>query len=287
VSLVAGGYAQRALVEVVLVGVLCGVVGVHVVLRRLSFFTMSMTHATFPGVVVAAMLGMNLYLGGGAFGVLLVLAVSWLWSRPGMDQASVVGVVLSGGFALGVALLSAQSGFSRDLTAYLTGSILTVTGTDLFVAAGVAFGIGLLLALAHKELLFTAFDRDGARAAGYPVAAVDVLMLLAIEAVVVATVPAAGTILTLALVVAPAGAVRLWTARIGPMTAAATVVAVLCAVGGLQLSRTFDVAAGGAISLLAAAAFGVSAVLSAIRRRVVPRWNAAVPRWNASPVSNT
>jgi ABC-type Mn2+/Zn2+ transport system permease subunit len=278
---------HRALVEAVFAGTSCGLAGVQVVLRRQAFFTMALSHATFPGVVAAALLGVNLYIGGALAGGLFVLAVVALSRRRGHDSTTATAVALAAGFALGVALLSAQSGFSRDLTAYLTGSILTVTGTDLFVAAGVAFGIGLLLALAHKELLFTAFDRDGARAAGYPVAAVDVLMLLAIEAVVVATVPAAGTILTLALVVAPAGAVRLWTARIGPMTAAATVVAVLCAVGGLQLSRTFDVAAGGAISLLAAAAFGVSAVLSAIRRRVVPRWNAAVPRWNASPVSNT
>ena len=107
-----------------------------------------------------------------------------------------------------------------------------------------------------KELRYTAFDRQGARAAGYPVGAVDLLVLLLIEAVVVTAVPAVGTILTLALIVAPAGAARLWTDRTGPMTA----VAVLSSLGGLQLSRTFDVAAGATISLLAAGFFAVSTI---------------------------
>jgi ABC-type Mn2+/Zn2+ transport system permease subunit len=262
VSLFAGGYAQRALVEVVLVGVLCGVVGVHVVLRRLSFFTMSMTHATFPGVVVAAMLGMNLYLGGGAFGVLLVLAVSWLWSRPGMDQASVVGVVLSGGFALGVALLSAREGFSKDLSAFLVGSVLTVRGADLVTTAAVAAVVLGVLAALRKELLLGAFDRGALAALGYRVRLLDVVLLLAVEATVVTAVPAVGTILAVALIVAPAATARLWCETTGAMTAVAVAVGVGSGVVGLAISEQANVSAGATAVLVASAAFGLSLLLS-------------------------
>ena len=127
----ADDYAAPGAGRGVLVGALCGLVGVHVVLRRLSFFTMAMTHATFPGVVLAALVGVDLLLGSGLFGVLVVLGVSWLSTRPRSDSAAAVGVVLSAGFALGVALLSAQSGSSRDLSAYLVGSIVTVQPSDL------------------------------------------------------------------------------------------------------------------------------------------------------------
>jgi manganese/iron transport system permease protein len=262
---------NRAMVEAFLVGTVCGLIGVHVVLRRQAFFTMAMTHATFPGVVLAAVTGVNIYVGGAAAGVLAALAVVALSRRPGHDASTATGVALAAGFALGLALLSAQNGFTKDLTAYLVGSILTVADADVLVAAAVTVTVALVLAVAAKELRYTAFDRQGARAAGYPVGAVDLLVLLLIEAVVVTAVPAVGTILTLALIVAPAGAARLWTDRTGPMTALATAVAVLSSLGGLQLSRTYDVAAGATISLLAAGFFAVSTIAAphgALARRL-------------------
>jgi ABC-type Mn2+/Zn2+ transport system permease subunit len=268
---------NRALIEAVLLGLASGLLGVQVVLRRLSFFTMAMTHATFPGVVVAAVVGVNLYLGGAAAGVLAALAVAGLSRRRGHDPSTATAVALAAGFALGVALLSAQNGFTKDLTAYLVGSVLTVTRQDLAVAAVVTAVVGAALLLAGKELTYTAFDRDGARAAGYRTAVIDFGVLLLIEAVVVTAVPAVGTILTLALIVAPAGAARLWTDRIGTMTLLAVTIAVSSAICGLLLSRSWDVAAGGAISLTAAAVFAVSmliapnhGVLAGLRRRHLP-----------------
>src|SRR4029453_7376171 len=116
------GFARRALLEAVMVGGLCGAVGVHVLLRRLPFFTMALGHATFPGVVLAGLLGISLFAGAAAFGAVVVVVVALLGTRDRVDDTSAVGVTLSGAFALGVLLLSAQAGFSRDLTAYLVGS---------------------------------------------------------------------------------------------------------------------------------------------------------------------
>ncbi len=119
-----------------LVGALCGLVGVHVVLRRLSFFTMAMTHATFPGVVLAALVGVDLLLGSGAVRRArrarrgLAVARGRAATRPPRS-----GWCSSAGFALGVALLSAQAGFTRDLSGYLVGSILTVQTGDLVKTA--------------------------------------------------------------------------------------------------------------------------------------------------------
>ncbi|WP_327001892.1 metal ABC transporter permease [Dactylosporangium sp. NBC_01737] len=263
---------NRALIEAVLVGTATGLLGVQVVLRRLAFFTMAMTHATFPGVVVAAVVGANLYLGGAAAGTLAALAVVALSRRRGHDPSTATAVALAGGFALGVALLSAQHGLTKDLTAYLVGSILTVTRQDLAVAAAVATLAAVVLAAGNKALTFTAFDRDGARAAGYHTAAIDFGVLLLISVVVATAAPAVGTILTLALVVAPAGAARLWTDRIATMTALAVAVAVTSAVAGLLVSRTWDVAAGGAISLTAAGIFAASMLLSP-RHGALTRWH--------------
>lgn len=277
---------NRALIEAVLIGASAGMLGVQVVLRRLSFFTMAMTHATFPGVVVAAVIGVNLYLGGAAAGIIAALTVVGLSRRRGHDPSTATAVALAAGFALGVVLLSAQNGFSKDLTAYLVGSILTVTRQDLGVAAAVTTVIALALALANKALTYTAFDRDGARAAGYRTAMIDFGVLLLISAVVVTAVPAVGTILTLALVVAPAGAARLWTDRIATMTALAVAVAVTSAVGGLLLSRSLDVAAGGAISLTAAGIFAASTLIGP-RDGVLAQWRERRRRRHTTPQQST
>lgn len=251
-------YLHRAIVEVVLAGVLAATVGVQVILRRLAFFTMAMTHATFPGVVTAAIVGFNLYLGGAAAGLAVALAVVAASRRRGQDTTTATGVVLATGFALGVALMSTQPGFTRNLSAYLVGSVLTVDRSDLRTAALAAAAVGAVLAGLRKELALLAFDPQGARAAGYPTTALDLVVLVCIEAAVVTAVPAVGTILVVALVVAPAAAARLWTDRTAPMYAIAVGVAVGSGLAGLTLSERYDVAAGGAITLVAAAAFAVS-----------------------------
>lgn len=261
-DLFADDFARRALVEVLLVGALCGVVGVHVVLRRLSFFTMAMTHATFPGVVLAALVGVDLLLGSGAFGVLVVLGVTWLSARPRSDSAAAVGVVLSAGFALGVVLLSAQAGFTRDLSGYLVGSILTVQDADLVKTAAVLVVVVLVLAAVGKELVFGAFDRVGLVALGYPVRTLDLLLLLLVEVTIVTSVPAVGTILSVALVVAPAATARLWCDRVAPMTAVAAGVGMASGVVGLAVSQLVDVAAGAAVVLTACAFFVVSLLVA-------------------------
>ncbi|HVE28599.1 MAG TPA: metal ABC transporter permease [Mycobacteriales bacterium] len=270
-SLLQDGYARRALIEALLVGALCGLVGVHVVLRRLSFFTMAMTHATFPGVVLAALVGVDLLLGSGLFGVLVVLGVSWLTTRPRSDSAAAVGVVLSAGFALGVALLSAQAGFTRDLSAYLVGSIVTVQTSDLVKTALVLAAVALTLVLVGKELVFGAFDRGGMVAAGYPAGRLDLLLLLVVELTVVISVPAVGTIQAVALIVAPAAAARLWCDRIGPTTVLAVLLGMASGVVGLAVSQAYEVAAGAAIVLAACGFFVLSVVVApAVRRRPVP-----------------
>ena len=258
----ADGFARRALLEAVMVGGLCGVVGVHVLLRRLPFFTMALGHATFPGVVLAALLGVNLFLGASLFGAVVVLVVALLGARERVDETSAIGVTLSGAFALGVLLLSAQAGFSRDLAAFLVGSIVTVQRGDLVTTAVAGAAVLGVLAALHKELVLGAFDRGGLAALGYPVLALDVAVLLLVEVTLVTSIPAVGTILAVALLVAPAAAARLWTERLGATMALAAALGAASGVIGLAISLQWRVAAGATIVLVAAALFAVSLVVA-------------------------
>ncbi|MGW5261726.1 metal ABC transporter permease [Microbispora sp. NPDC004025] len=259
---------HRALVEAVLVGALGGVVGVFVVARRLPFFTMALTHATFPGIVVAALLGVNLYLGGGLFGLLVVAAVLLFGRGRGQDFGTATGIALSGGFALGVVLVSAQDGFTKDLAAYTVGDVLAVGTGDLVVTAAVAVGVLLLLALVGKELLLAAFDPVGAAALGLPTLLLDFALLAVVEVTVVATVPALGTILAVALIVGPAATARLLTDRLAPLFPLAAAIGVACALAGVWVSTQWNVATGASIALFVGLVFGTVFLGTAVHGRV-------------------
>jgi ABC-type Mn2+/Zn2+ transport system permease subunit len=257
---------HRAVAEVLLAGALAGLIGVQVVLRRLSFFTMALTHATFPGVVAASIIGVDILLGGAVAGGIVALGVAALSRRRGQNAASATGVLLSAGFALGAALVATQSGFSRDLSSFLVGSILTVGTGDLAITAVVLVVVAAVLLAGHRPLTHIGFDRAGAQSAGLAVGAWDVVLLLTIEMVVVTVVPAVGTILALALIVAPAAAARAWSTRIGVITALAVTFGAGSGLAGLYASARWNIAAGASITLAATALLGLSLLAARITR---------------------
>lgn len=247
----------RALLEVIVAGFAAGVIGVHIVLRRLQFFTVALGHGTFPGVVIAYWLGVFPLLGALGFGWLMVGLLLTLTRLRQVDGTAIVGVLLAGSFGLGVVLQSLQARPAIDLAAILTGHIVATSTVDIVTSVVVAVIALALMALLHKELIFGAFDPPGAEAQGYG-RWLDVVLLVAIEAVVITTIPAMGTILSLALLIVPAMAARLWTDRIPATFAIAGVIGAACGVIGLQLSDRWGLAAGGTIALTTGASFVLS-----------------------------
>jgi ABC-type Mn2+/Zn2+ transport system permease subunit len=261
-------FFRLALVEAVMVGAVAGAVGVHVLLRRLPFFVVAMSHATFPGVVFGSLLGVSLFAGGAVVGIAVALLIVALGSLRQIDDSSAIGIVLAGCFALGVLVLSAQPGASRDLSAYLVGSIVTVSSGDLVTTAVVGAVLVGVLATFHKELVLGAFDPGGLTALGYPGRTLDTVVLIVVTVAMVVCVPAVGTLLAVALLTVPALAARQWTDRVGPMTVLAASLGALAGVLGLCLSAAFDIAAGGTIALTATGLFAISAT---VRRAFSPR----------------
>ena len=274
---------RRALLEAVLVGALCGLVGVHVVLRRLPFFTLALSHAALPGVVLASLAGVSLFLGSLVSSLVLVAAVATLGSARRLDTSTATGVALAGAFALGVLLQSAQPGSSRDLTAFLVGSIVTVERADVLLTAVVGVAVAAVLAALHKELVLGAFDRDHAAALGYRPLVLDIVVLAMVALTVATSIRAVGTILVVALLVTPPLAARLWVDRVVPMMAVGAGVGALSGVIGMTASAEWRVAAGGAIALAATAALVASAVAVAVPRQAGRRQTSAGPGAVLSP----
>lgn len=249
------GYFEKALLTAIVIGALCGLVGTLVVLRRRTFFAQALTHATFPGAVGAAILGLSVPLGAAVASVAIVgvMTVIGKVRRQGSQVAS--GIVLTAGFALGVVLQARNPSLPVHVESYLVGSILTVTTGDLLLAT-VVFGAALIvIVFLGKQLLFSTFDVNGYRAAGYREWPIELLCLAMITATVVTAMPAVGAILAIALIAAPAAAARLVAPTATLIFAIAPALGAASGVSGVLLSRALDVAAGPAIALTAAAFF--------------------------------
>ena len=258
-------FFQLAMLEVVLAGALAGVVGVLVVLRERAFFTMSLTHATFPGAVAAAILGVSIPAGAAVAAVALIAVAVGIGRIRSQGPAVASGVMLTAGFALG-AFLQSVTPLAIDVESFLVGQVLAVTVADLALTATVLAAVLAVWALAGRHLLFSSADETGYRRAGLAPWLPEVVSLALIAGTVVAIMPVVGAILGVALIVAPAAAARLVVPDWRWMLVVAPAVGIGSGVLGLLASRWLDVAAGGAIALVAATAYGLAWLLASLRR---------------------
>ncbi len=251
-------FMQRALIEVMLMGAVTGAVGSYVVLRGLSFIGDALSHAIFPGIVIAYLLGHSVFIGAMAFGVLTSTAITVVATNRRLKEDSAIGVLFAGTFALGIVLISSSDNFTRDLASFLFGNVLGATMTDIWVSAGAGLVVILFLLLFHRELLIVSFDRVAGESMGIKVFWIDLLLLLMISLTIVISLRAVGNILVVAMLVTPAATARLLTDRLPVMILLSSTIGVLSGVAGLFISFHADIAAGGTIVLVATGVFAVA-----------------------------
>jgi len=240
-------FMQRALLELVVIGIVGGVLGCWVVFYELSYSAESLAHALFPGLVVAALLGFPLVLGG-ALGVLVAAAAVAVFGRtPVIGRDTSVAVVITTLFGVGV-VLALSPASPPGLDALLFGDLLGVRTSDLVVAAIVAGLVLGSLALLHRLLLAVGFDRSSARAIGAKPLLADLSLLALLAVAIVIGVQGLGNLLVLAVIVGPAAIARMLAQRLSTMMAIASLVAVTCGVGGLYLSYYADTAGGASVA---------------------------------------
>jgi len=241
------GFMQHALLELVLVGVVGGVLGCWIVLYELSYSAESLAHSLFPGLVLAALLGFPLVLGG-AVGELVAAASVALASRaPGIERDTAVAIVITSLFGLGV-LLALAPASPPGLESLLFGDLLGVSTSDLATAGALAAAVLVGLAVLHRQLLVVGFDRRTARALGGRPLLADLSLLVLVAAATLIAVRGLGNLLVVAVLVAPAATARLLTGRLLRMMALATLVAAACSIGGLYVSYYASTAGGASVA---------------------------------------
>jgi manganese/iron transport system permease protein len=255
------GFMQRGLLAALMVGVVCAVMGTFVVLKGLAFIGDAVSHAAFPGLVVAYIVGAPLYIGGSIAAVATALAIGVVSRRGRLRFDTAVGVLFAGTFAFGVLLFSTIKGYVTDLLGYLLGNVLGIGVADLIQVAILGAIVLVVVIVLRKELLFATFDPLGAGASGLPVARLEYLLLALLGVTIVVSIQAVGIILVVAMLVTPSATAQLLVVRFNRMITVAIALAAASAVIGLYVSFYLNLASGASIVLVETLWFALALVL--------------------------
>ncbi len=267
-------FLPRALAMAVLAAALCGIVGTYVVLRGMSFIGDAVSHAVFPGLATAFVIGADLALGGIIAGLATSLAVAVVSQLRRLREDSVIGVFLVAAFGLGIVIISRAPGYAGSLTDFLFGSLTGVPVRDLVIVAAVGAFIAVLLAVFHQQLVAVSLDREFAAVQGIRVFWIDMLLYVCVTLAVVFSIQTVGNILVLGLLITPAAVARMLTERLSVMFVLAPTIGAVSAFIGLWLSWTLDTPVGGTIVLVLTAVF-CAAWLAAPRHGLIFRLRSA------------
>jgi len=264
--MLAFGFGQRALVGGLLIATTCSLISFFVVVRRLAFVGMGISHAAFGGVAIGIAAGTNPIVTAGGFCVLVAVGIGWLTRKGRLHEDTAIGILFSAAMAMGVVIVSFAHAYNLDLMSYLFGSILAMSWNDIIVLAVVGVLVIAFLVLFFKELLFFVFDEETATASGVPVRLVYYGLLIAMAVTIVVSIKLVGIILVSALIVIP-GATGAQLSRNYRGVIVVSLLTGLASVAlGLFLSYWFDVASGAMIVLVMFGIFILSVALSPRRR---------------------
>jgi ABC-type Mn2+/Zn2+ transport system permease subunit/Mn-dependent DtxR family transcriptional regulator len=268
-------FMQRALLASAMVGVICGVLGCFIILRRMALIGDALAHAILPGVVIGFMVAgkgqLTLFLGAVIAGVVTALLIGFVNRHSRIKEDTAIGVVFTGAFALGILLISQLKTVHLDLQHFLFGDPLGVSQADIWLTAVIGMIVVGSIILFYKQLLLTSFDPVMAAAMGMATGVVHYFLMTILSMTVVASLQAVGIVLVVAMLITPGATAYLLTDRLPRMLMLAALVGVASAVFGLYLSYWMNYSSGAAMVLVATTMFGL-AFLFAPQRGVVVRY---------------
>lgn len=260
-------FFRNGTLAAVMAGGLCGLIGVYIVLRGMSYIGHGLSHAIFGGAVVSFVVQWNFYIGAGLWGFLAAVLINQTVRRTRISADAAIGVITTASFAIGVALISRYRSFTRSFDAALFGNILGVTAQDLWVIGAVALTAALAIFFLYKQLLFTTFDAEVAQVYGVRTEWIDTVFALILAGVLIASMQILGVTLIAAALVTPAITARLLTDSFNRMIVISTIIGALTGFSGMVLSFYVDVASGATIVLTQAMVFLIVLAVMSLRHQ--------------------
>lgn len=248
-------------------GALCGLLGVFVVLRGMSYIGHGLSHAVFGGAAASAVMGLNYFVGAGIWGVTSGVIIGRIARRRLIGADAAIGVVTTASFAMGLALLNRYGQAKKSIEAVLFGSVLGVQTADIVAVSLVAIATALIVFGLYRHLLFATFDPEVAQVSGVKVAWVEALLMGMLSLTILVTMRVIGTLLISALLVIPASVARMLTNSFSRMLWISPVVGAISAFVGMNLAYHLDTSASATIILVGTLQFIIVYAVSGLRGR--------------------
>jgi zinc transport system permease protein len=255
-------FMRSALASGVAASVLCGIIGIYVILNRIVFISDGIAHAAFGGIGLGYFLGLDPLAFGVLSAIVTAVGIGTVSSRSKVSEDTAIGVFLATGMAIGVMFMSMSRGYSKDLFGFLFGNILAVTWSDVEIILALTLVVMVLFALLYKEFLILSFDPIYGEAVGLPVRRLRLLLLCMVAFSVVVLIKIVGIIMVIALLTIPGTISRQHFRSLPAIMAGSILCGAVFVTVGLFISYQLDVPSGATIILTAAAAFFVSTLAS-------------------------
>jgi len=261
-------FLQNALFAGILASIVCGIIGVVIVEKKLVMMSGGIAHTAYGGVGLGYLAGFEPILGAFLFALLAALGIGSIRRKGGARSDVIIGLFWSLGMALGILFIAIMPGYPPDMSSYLFGSILSVTKADLRLMIILTAIVSLVIIVLYHDWKAYLFDEEFAAIIGIKTAFLDYLLLILVAMTVVVLIRVVGIILVLALLTAPAATAGLLTSNLRTRMSYAVLLGIVFCMTGLWLSYAFNIASGAAIVILSVLCYLALYALKIIQQKM-------------------
>ena len=266
-------FVQHAVLASILASIVCGIIGVIIIEKKLVMLSGGIAHTAYGGVGLGYLLGFEPIMGAFLISLCAAVCIAWIKQKGETSSEVLIGLFWPLGMALGILFIALMPGYPPDLSSYLFGSLLSITKSNLYLIAGITFIVLLLVLSLFDYWKAYLFDDEFAKVLGIATLWLDYLLLILVAMAVVVLIRVVGIILVLALLTAPPAIAGLFTKSLGARMAASVLIGAIVCLAGLMISYTLNIPSGAAIVILSVSAYLMTYFLISMisRRKLKPK----------------
>lgn len=262
-------FLQNALFSGILASVVCGIIGVVIVEKKLVMMSGGIAHTAYGGVGLGYLMGFEPIIGAFLFSICAALGVGYIKRKGGVRSDVVIGLFWSLGMALGILFIALMPGYPPDLSSYLFGSILSVTKTNLYLMIILTFIVTLVIVILYNDWKAYLFDEEFATIIGIKTAFLEYLLLVLVAMTVVVLIRVVGIILVLALLTAPAATAGMLTSNLKNRMIYSILIGNVFCMSGLWISYELNIASGATIVILSVLCYLLTYSVNLARQKFI------------------
>jgi zinc transport system permease protein len=262
-------FLRNALFSGILASIVCGIIGVVIVEKKLVMMSGGIAHTAYGGVGLGYLAGFEPIIGAFLFSICAALGIGYIKRKGGARSEVVIGLFWSLGMALGILFIALMPGYPPDLSSYLFGSILAVTKTDLYLMIILTFIVTLVIVTLFHDWKAYLFDEEFAAIIGKKTAFLEYLLLILVAMTVVVLIRVVGIILVLALLTAPAATAGMLTSNLKNRMIYSILLGNGFCILGLWISYELNIASGAAIVILSVLCYLLSYAVQLTRQKLM------------------